>query len=218
MELPENFNPLQPEKIQEFSSDTLTNFYCRVCDVEYDSHGGYTSHINSLMHQMKLIVIYRNSIHSNDEEEKSENNDSMSSDQASQPMAHIDPEIEVKKTLLSHHSQSSNKPSRQKQCTECNKIIIGGLSRHMRRHSGDNPFTCSKCGDTFNQSSNCARHIRAVHHKRNQTAYIKKNKSLSSKQSIKVSPEKFTCKLCHKIFFEKSSYTRHTKESIWCRR
>ncbi|RUS77071.1 hypothetical protein EGW08_015154 [Elysia chlorotica] len=37
----------------------------------------------------------------------------------------------------------------------------GGLVRHMRRHTGDRPFNCDKCGRSFTESGSLTRHLKA---------------------------------------------------------
>lgn len=50
-------------------------------------------------------------------------------------------------------------------CPVCGRIVLGPgkLKIHMRKHTGERPFTCEYCEKSFMSSSNINKHIRKVH-------------------------------------------------------
>ena len=48
------------------------------------------------------------------------------------------------------------------ECEECGDTFAesGTLARHMRTHTGEKPFECEECGDTFAESGTLAGHMR----------------------------------------------------------
>ncbi|XP_039761243.1 zinc finger protein 184-like isoform X2 [Pararge aegeria] len=50
-------------------------------------------------------------------------------------------------------------------CPLCDKIFAGSATRkaHMRTHTGERPYVCSKCSATFSQSAALATHVKLVH-------------------------------------------------------
>ena len=79
-------------------------------------------------------------------------------------------------------------------CFVCSKpfSLKGNLSRHLRTHFGQEPFSCENCSITFLQKSNLKRHCRTH--------------ESSSKKT-------FICKVCSKTFANKYNLSRH-KQSL----
>jgi len=174
------------ENIENIFENNITVYPCQLCDITYDTHYDYQKHTNSLMHQMKLAIIYRQRMHPIVYEQTPD-----------QPLATnlvIEPwaEPEEQPADIVHTTYKSQ----QKQCPnpDCRKILRGSLKNHMLTHSGERPYHCSIC---FYKSI--------------------KNQSPDSPVSIiKVSHQKFICKNCGKIYFEKNTYLRHINKSLEC--
>ena len=52
-------------------------------------------------------------------------------------------------------------------CPYCQKTFLkkwhADAKKHIRSHTGEKPFECPLCGQTFSQKSNCNTHIRKFH-------------------------------------------------------
>ncbi|EEZ98365.1 oocyte zinc finger protein XlCOF28 [Tribolium castaneum] len=85
----------------------------------------------------------------------------------------------------------SPKPSRKTmKCTHCEKTFShkGDLNKHVRTHTGEQPFTCSVCDRKFAHTSNLARHLR-----------------------LHSGDRPFTCENCNKHFSRKDKLDLHRR-------
>ncbi|XP_074657204.1 uncharacterized protein LOC141910369 [Tubulanus polymorphus] len=75
-------------------------------------------------------------------------------------------------------------------CPICKKDFgfRSALEKHMRVHTGDNPFACEVCGRTFNQKGDLSVHMR-----------------------VHTGDNPFSCEVCGRSFNQKSSLKRHKR-------
>lgn len=93
---------------------------------------------------------------------------------------------------LSPSSSSSSKRSGERfYCQYCGKMFprSANLTRHIRTHTGEQPYRCAFCPRCFSISSNLQRHIRNIHQKE----------------------RPFHCSLCLKKFGQRANLERHIR-------
>lgn len=77
-------------------------------------------------------------------------------------------------------------------CKFCQKVFprSANLTRHLRTHTGEQPYKCNYCERSFSISSNLQRHVRNIHNKE----------------------KPFKCPLCERCFGQQTNLDRHLKK------
>ncbi|VDM17245.1 unnamed protein product [Hydatigera taeniaeformis] len=88
-------------------------------------------------------------------------------------------------------SSSSKRSGERFYCQYCGKMFprSANLTRHIRTHTGEQPYRCAFCPRCFSISSNLQRHIRNIHQKE----------------------RPFHCSLCLKKFGQRANLERHIR-------
>lgn len=90
-------------------------------------------------------------------------------------------------------SASTSKSSKIMNCEHCGKNFThrGDLNKHLRSHTGEQPFVCPMCNRRFTHTSNLARHVR-----------------------VHSGDRPFRCERCNRDFGRKDKLVMHQKTKL----
>ena len=97
-------------------------------------------------------------------------------------------------SLSNSATPASNSKNKERfTCKYCKKVFprSANLTRHVRTHTGEQPYQCTACLRSFSISSNLQRHVRNIHNKE----------------------RPFKCQLCLKSFGQQTNLNRHMQVS-----
>ena len=127
------------------------------------------------------------------------------------------------KSKLNQHIRKAHENLREHKCTLCPMefYLAAGLKNHQRVHDGKKPFECDHCGKRFTQYSSRRSHIQNIHLKikKHQCGFCSKRFALKTDlkmHSVRVHNDhasaRFECTICHKAFYRKDWYLKHTQK------
>jgi KRAB domain-containing zinc finger protein len=126
------------------------------------------------------------------------------------------------KDPLKLHNKSKKTLLKRFPCDVCNKAFStqGKVTAHMRTHTGERPFRCDVCGNTYAYSSSLYVHRKVVHEGRQRVEKgiflcIICNKTFSTKNYLAVhsrthtGEKPFVCTVCNRAFSQRTSLINH---------
>lgn len=115
--------------------------------------------------------------------------------EASTSSSHL-PEKYPKNLRRSPSTSPLRSSVRQLVCPHCGKVLThkGDFNKHLRKHTGEQPFSCTICDKKFAHTSNLARHLR-----------------------VHSGDRPFECSICGKKFSRRDKMQMHQKSKL-CRK
>uniref|UniRef100_A0A1I7VFC2 Zinc finger protein n=1 Tax=Loa loa TaxID=7209 RepID=A0A1I7VFC2_LOALO len=101
------------------------------------------------------------------------------------------------------------------QCNVCQKKVTN-MAEHMRTHTGEKPYSCSKCGKSFARSYHVKTHM-MTHTGEKPYSCPKCGKSFSQSCNMKrhmkthTGEKSYSCPTCGKNFFQSDNMKKHMR-------
>ncbi|KAL8608616.1 hypothetical protein ACOMHN_002846 [Nucella lapillus] len=125
----------------------------------------------------------------------------------------------LKNHLSVQHGRGEGEGGKEHRCGTCGKVCVSRsmLAAHQRAHSGERPFPCALCPNTYKHKADLRQHIRAGHLGKRPHVCEACGKGFTEKRSLKdhrlihAGVKPYVCPVCTKPFTQASSLHNHLR-------